>query len=129
MATTTSTAKTARTPPTILPLPVTTEAASDVLFAIAPSEDNGLKPFLLEGFLAVAGTDVSERGFDAPSVRPGRAALVPVEGLGAAMGRAGLAPITGFDVTEGREDFLRPDDYRAASRRPDDWSVEHARQT
>lgn len=30
------------------------------------------------------------------------------------MGRAGLAPITGFDVTEGREDFLRPDDYRAA---------------
>ena len=41
-------------------MPVTTEAASDVLFTIAPSEDNGLTLFLPEGFLAVAGTDVSE---------------------------------------------------------------------
>ena len=60
-------------------------------------------PFLPESSFAEAGTDVSERGLDAPNVRLGRAAVTPNEGLGDAMGREGLAPIACPGVTEGRD--------------------------
>ena len=101
MATMASAATAARMPPTILPLPLTTEAASDVLLAMAPSDDRGLTPFLVEDALA-AGTDVSEGGLVPLSVRPACGARTPSEGLGVAAGREGLAPIADVGVTDGR---------------------------
>ena len=87
----------------ILPLPLTAETAPAARFAATPIEDSGLMPFLPESSFAEAGTDVSERGLDPPSVRPGRVAVIPNEGLGDAMGREGLAPIACLGVTEGRD--------------------------